>query len=221
MKRIIITGASDGLGKEFAKLCVAEQIEIVSLSRSKPDYPCVHIPTDLTKDTSIAAAANLIKQKYAAFDALVNCAGVFSEQAADEITYDELEVSMKVNSLAPIFLTSQLFDLIKKNEADILNVGTTAIFKGYTNQCTYSSSKWAIRGTSLSLQAELAKTKCRVIHFNPGGMNTKFYDKYNGDKRADPKNWMNPLDVAAVMLYTLKLPKQLEVSEITINRKSL
>ena len=220
MKRIIMTGASDGLGREFAKLCIAEKIEIVSLSRSKPDFSCVYLPTDLTSEESISAAVSLIKEKYADFGALVNCAGVFSEQAADKITYGELETLMKVNSLAPIFLASKLFNLIKKNEADILNIGSTAGLKGYPSQCTYSTSKWAIRGTSINLQAELAKTKCRVIHFNPGGMNTSFFEKYDGTKRTDPANWMKPEDVAAVMLYTLKLPKQLEVSEITINRKS-
>jgi NADP-dependent 3-hydroxy acid dehydrogenase YdfG len=74
---------------------------------------------------------------------------------------------MKVNTLAPIFLTSQLFDLIKENEADIMNVGSTVGRKAYANQCAYATSKWALRGTSLNLQLELMKTKCRVIQFNP------------------------------------------------------
>ena len=37
MKRVIITGASDGLGKELAKVCVAEDIEVIALSRSNPN----------------------------------------------------------------------------------------------------------------------------------------------------------------------------------------
>lgn len=220
MKRIIMTGGSDGLGKEFAKLCIADNIEVVLLSRQKPDYPCIHIKTDLTNDAEMVAAINIIKEKYAEFDALVNCAGLISKQKPNAITYDELERTMKVNSLAPIFLTSQLFDLIKKNEADILNVGSTVGLKAYVDQCAYGTSKWAIRGTSANLTLELAKTRCRVIQFNPGGMVTNFFKKYNGEYVTDPENWMKPEDVAEVMLYTLKLPKQLEVSEITINRKS-
>lgn len=220
MKRIIMTGGSDGLGKEFARRCVSEGIEIVLLSRQKPDYPCVFLKTDLTADAEIISAVDLIKEKYADFDALVNCAGLISKQKPNAITYEELERTMKVNSLAPILLISQLFDLIKKNEADILNVGSTVGLKAYTDQCAYGTSKWAIRGTSANLAVELAKTKCRVIQFNPGGMVTNFFKKYNGEYVTDPENWMKPEDVADVMLYTLKLPKQLEVSEITINRKS-
>ncbi|MDR1026478.1 MAG: SDR family NAD(P)-dependent oxidoreductase [Lactobacillus sp.] len=220
MKRIIITGGSDGLGKEFAKLCIAEGIEIVSLSRHKPDYPCVHILTDLADDKAIASAATIIKEKYAEFDALVNCAGLISIQRPNEITYEELEATMKVNSLAPIFLTSQLFDLIKKNEADVINVGSTVGLKaGALSQQAYTTSKWAIRGTSASFEQELAKTKSRVMQFNVGGMNTKFWNKYNGSVIENPDEWMKPEDVAAVMLYALKLPKQLEISDIAITRK--
>jgi NADP-dependent 3-hydroxy acid dehydrogenase YdfG len=214
-----MTGASDGLGREFGKLCVAEGIEIISLSRQKPDYPCVHIPTDLADENAIIAAAEIIKEKYAEFDALVNCAGLISKQKPNAITYDEMERTMKVNSLAPIFLTSRLFDLIKKNGADVMNVGSTVGLKAYADQCVYGTSKWAIRGTTENLRIEFAKTKCRAIQFNPGGMVTNFFKKYNGEYVTDPENWMKPADVAAVMLYVLKLPKQVEVGEITIHRK--
>jgi len=221
MKRIIITGASDGLGKELAKLCINEGIEVVALSRTKPDYECIHIETDLSKENSIKNACDVIKEKYSQFIALINCAGVISKQKPNSISYDEMDNLIKVNTIAPIFLTSCLFDLIKENEADIINVGSTVGTKAYPDQCVYGASKWAIRGTSLNLQLELAKTRCRVIQLNPGGMNTKLFEKYNGEALENPKEWMNPKDIAGVMLYILKLPKQVEVSEITINRKSL
>lgn len=219
MKKIIMTGASDGLGKEFAKLCVREGIEIISLSRTKPDYNCVYIPTDLSNESSIQDACTLIKEQYSQFDALINCAAVISKQKPNKITYEELENLIRVNTISPIFLTSQLFDLIKENEADIINVGSTVGTKAYPDQCAYGTSKWGLRGTSLNFQLELAKTKCRVIQFNPGGMNTDFIKKYDGTIIDNPNEWMNPVDIASMMLYILKLPKSVEVSEITINRK--
>lgn len=221
MERIIITGASDGLGKELAKLCVKDDIEVIALSRTKPDYDCIHIETDLSKEESIKNACDLIKEKYTKFNALINCAAVISKQKLNSITYGELDNLIKVNTIAPIILISNLFDLIKENESDIINVGSTVGTKSYLDQCAYGTSKWAMRGTSLNLQLELAKSRCRVIQFNPGGMNTKMFEKYDGTVIENPNEWMNPKDIADVMLYILKLPKQLEVSEITINRKSL
>ena len=57
------------------------------------------------------------------------------------------------NSIAPMFLTAQLIDLIKQNEADIIKVGSTVVTKqGYYDQIAYTTSKWAIRGISYNLQ---------------------------------------------------------------------
>jgi NADP-dependent 3-hydroxy acid dehydrogenase YdfG len=50
-------------------------------------------------------------------------------------------------------------------------------------------------------------------------MNTKFHEKYNGKAIENPDERMNPADIAEIMLYLFQLPKQVEVSEITINRK--
>jgi short-subunit dehydrogenase len=219
MKRVIITGASDGLGKELAKLLIAEGVEIISLSRKKPDYPSVHIPTDLMSEESIVAAADTIKVKYANFDALVHSAGLFSDQSPSEITYAELDSVMKVNAIGPIFLTSQLFDLIKKNGADVLNVVSTAGLSGKPDHITYGASKYAQRGFGDNLRTELAKTPSRVINVYPDGMATNFFKKYDGSDKA--ANFMNPTEIAKHILSALKTPKQIELSEITINRKSL
>lgn len=222
MKNIILTGASDGLGKEFALVAKENNINIIALCRTKPDYDCNFIKTDLSDEKSIKNACDLIKDKYHKFDALINCAGVPGVQKLDELTYEVLDNLMRINSLAPIFLTSQLINLIKENEADILNVGSTVGLKqGYQDQVAYTTSKWALRGTSYNLQLELKKYNCRVIQFNVGGMNTKMHEKYNGTKIEDPDEWMNPRDIAELMLYILKLPKKIEVSEIAINRKNI
>lgn len=222
MDRIIITGASDGLAKQLALKCLENNIKVLALCRRKPDYECDFIKTDLSKETSIIDACTEIKNKYNKFDALINCAGVISLQKLNEIEYDELKNLMLVNSIAPIFLTSQLMNLIKENHADIINVGSTCGTKaGYEDQLAYTTSKWAIRGTSYNLQVELKKYNSRVIQLNVGGMNTKFHTKYNGKEIEHPEEWMNPADIADIMLYTLNLPKNIEVSEITINRKNI
>ena len=218
-KRYLLTGGSDGLGKEFALLCLAKDIEIVCIDRVKPDYNCHYIQTDLVNEKEIENAANIIKDKYNCFDALVNCAGVTSLQSANEITYSEIQRVHGINLLAPIYLTSQLFDTIKANEADILNVGSTAGTKPYLKHIVYGSAKQALRNFSQNLQLELKDTKCRVIQCNPGGFKSKIYEKFTGQE-AEMTGFMNPKDIAAIMLYTLELPKSVEISEILISRKA-
>ena len=221
MRRVILTGASDGLGRAFGQKCRAEGVEVVALCRTQPDYDCVFLPTDLTSESSIKEACAKIRTTYTDFDALINCAGIQKVQPSGAVSYQAMDELFRVNTLAPIFLTSELFDQIKQNQADIMNIGSTCGTKaGYPGETAYTTSKWGLRGTSYTLQAELKSTKCRVIQFNPGGMNTRIKAKDTGVEVTDPENWMRPEDIADVMFYILSLPKQLEVSEITINRKA-
>ena len=220
MKNIILTGASDGLGKEIAKLCIENGFNVIALCRNKPEYVCDFIKVDLTDENDMISACNLIKEKYNKIDALINCAGVPGIEKLGEITYSCLDNLMKINSIAPMFLTSQLIELIKKSEADIVNVGSTIGLKqGYEDQLAYTTSKWALRGTSYNLQLELKKYNCRVIQLNIGGMNTRMHEKYTGKKIENPNEWMDPKDIANIILYTIQLPKNIEVSEMVINRK--
>ena len=223
MKKVIIIGASDGLGKAVAKLCLTEDIKVVNISRTPCDINGVeNIRCDLSNETDINEAVEEIKLKHSDFNAIINCAAIVGMEKINEITYAKFEKTFKVNTIAPLYFFSLLFDDIVKNEADILNIGTTAsapMKAGFPDQLAYTTTKYGLRGGSYNLGLELKSTKSRVIHINLGGMNTKMHEKDYGVKIEDPNAWMNPADIAGIILYLLNLPKQIEISEITINRK--
>lgn len=218
MATFILTGGSDGLGAAFGKLAVDVGHTVVCISRSKPAYDCIHIPADLGRFESIANAAKAVQAGHSRFDALINCAGVIALEPVAAITPENLAHVMQVNVMAPVYLTSQLFDSIKANEADILNVGSTVGTKAYVDQCAYGASKWALRGVSENLRTELKGTKSRVIQFSPGGFKSRLVQKFTQEE-ADLSAYMEAADLAALMLSILTLPKSVEVSEILVNRK--
>lgn len=221
MKRVILTGANDGLGKAFGKLCVSNNIEVVAIGRHCPDYKCEFIECDLRDDDKIEAVVKEIKNKYLEFDAFINCAGAMSLGKLSDITLSEAKDVFMVNSIAPIYLVSKLHDVIVKNKADILNVVSimATLFDVELDSVLYTSSKWGLKGASYNLEAEFRDTPTRVITFNPGGMNTNLFRKYDKNLEGMADDWMNPEKIADIMLYTLHLPKQIEVNEITITRK--
>lgn len=147
MKTYILTGASDGLGESFAKLCLKNNINIIALCRNKPDYKCEFINTDLSDKDSIINSCNLIKEKFSKFDAIVNCAGTMSLQSTDSLSFEEMEYVYKVNTISPLFITSMLLPLIKENKADIFNVVSImgTMFDIEEQSVTYTSSKWGLR----------------------------------------------------------------------------
>ncbi len=220
MKRIIITGGSDGLGAELGRQCIADGIEVTCISRTAPDYPATHIACDLTDPDAIDKAADLIIGVAAAapLDALVNCAGQMSVQSPGNISYAELEQTFRLNVLAPVYLTSRLFETLAAHRADIVNVGSTVGAKAYTRQMAYGASKWAMRGVSENWRLELKDRGCRVIQFNPGGFKSRIFEKATGQK-PDLTAYMDAKPLAALLLFILKLPKSVEVSELLVNRK--
>ena len=223
MKTIIITGASDGLGRALAELCVANKMRVVNISRTACCIRGVeNIKCDLANERDLEEAVAIIKAKYKGFDVLVNNAAIVGYQKTNEITYKKFENAWKVNAIAPLYLISRLFDLIVENQADVINVGTTqsaASVAGADNQLAYVASKYGLRGGSYNIAKDLKHTGSRLIHVHMGGFRSNMHEKDYGKVMTDPENWMNPSDVAEILLYLVNLPKTIEISEITINRK--
>jgi len=218
MKTAIITGVSDGLGLKISEKLLENGWKVIGLSRTRPNLNIEHIKIDLTKEIDLVNAINEIKTKYSFFDCLINCAGVMSVKKMKDLDYSETDNLFKVNVLAPIKLISGLIENIKTNESDIVNVGSTVGFKAYEDQCAYGSSKWALRGVTENLQLELKGTKCRVIGFNPGGFKSRIFEKATGIK-PNLDAYMDPEYLADLLVFILEMPKNLEVSQIIINRK--
>lgn len=217
---IIITGASEGLGKELASLFLAEGKRVICLSRHQPDSKVEFIQTDLLDESSIQAAAQKINNDSDKLEALINCAGVYSEQELDKLSAAEIKRVFQTNVQAPMLLTSLLMARIKKDGADIVNVSSTVGTKAYESQAVYGASKWAMRGFSANLQVELKGAPCRVISFCPGGFKSKLFEKATGIDNTGEGNWMSAKTVAQCLKQLLELPKDMEVSEILINRKN-
>ncbi|MFA6274294.1 MAG: SDR family NAD(P)-dependent oxidoreductase [Candidatus Paceibacterota bacterium] len=215
---ILITGASDGLGLQIAKLYKEAGKKVVNISRRKCEYADINICFSLQEGINIEKASKSILEINEPLEIFINCIGVYSGQKLGEITEDEIKKIMSTNLKAPMLLTSMLFERIKKDETDILNVVSTAGTRGKKSEPLYAASKWAERGYTLSLQEELKETNNRVISFCPGGIRTHFSEKALGYD-ASSTNWMSPEALAVLIKQILDLPKNIEVSEIVINRK--
>ena len=210
MKKILITGASSGLGLEVGKLLQQKKFKVINLSRNKSPFD--NISLDLSNDKSISNTIENIKQNHSKFDALILNSGIMPLAKVGKMKFD-IENMFKVNIIGTIKLVNGLLDLIKKNKADMVFVGSTASLKGSEEHSAYCASKHAVEGFIKSLQVEMKNEPVRVIGFHPGGFNS------NLRGNIIKKGYMEPKDLATIMVHILELPKTVEVSEIVINRK--
>ena len=216
---IVITGASSGIGLEVAKLYKETGMKVVNVSLHECEHADVNIVKDLREGDGIQEAARVVDDIEEPLEAVINCVGVYTHQEFGKITEEEIKRLMASNVKAPMLLASELIDRIKKDGADVLNVVSKAGTQGSGDNPVYATSKWGERGYTLSLQAALKDTPCRVISFCPGGIRTELFEKAGAD--VNTSKWMSPTDIAGLIKQILELPKNMEISEILINRKSV
>lgn len=216
---IVITGASSGIGAELAKLYQKNGKKVVNVSRHKCEFADVDILKDLSQGSEIHAAAQSVKDIDEPIEAIINSVGVYSEETFGKMTESEIKRLMATNVKAPMLFISELMDRIKRDETDILNVVSKVGMHGSKNNPLYATSKWAERGFTLSLQEALKDTPSRVVSFCPGGIKTDLFKKNNTE--VNTSNWMTPQAIALFIKQILELPKNMEVSEVLINRKSI
>lgn len=213
MKRILLTGSTDGIGK-IAALKLATDghhmyihgknpdklnkviSELKEQSRNENIEGLVADFSDLEEVKNMALTLN---EKTSSLDIVINNAGIF--KTSNPITKDGMDIRMVVNYLAPYILTHGIIDLIKAgNNSRIINLSSAAqgsvsedLLRGKiktSDQEAYAQSKLAILMWSFDLS--MIEPELCVIALNPGSLlNTKMVQEAYGrfwssaDKGAD------------------------------------
>lgn len=168
-KRILVTGASSGIGQAIAIACSKMGAKLIITARneerlletlglmSKDDH--IVIKADLTKQEDID---NLVKQ-LPKLDGLVQCAGVGSRVLCKNIKEEDIKHVFQPNVIAPILLQTAILENKKINKAaSIVYIASRAAEAPSIANATYSASKGAILSYAKCLALELAPRMIRV-----------------------------------------------------------
>ena len=186
MKTVLITGASQGLGRALARLLSARGYRLVLNARNAErlqelawELGAIAIAGDVSEVAEeIAAQAGRV-------DVLVNNAselGPLPMPQLDAYPWDALLRVFKVNAVAPLHLTQLVLPQMKaRGEGLIVNISSDAATNAYPGWGGYGASKAALEHISRTLAAELEGTSVRVEIVDPGEMATQMHrDAING-----------------------------------------
>lgn len=220
MKTFLITGASRGLWKEMASILRGEWYKVYDLSR-EGDIVC-----DLRDQQSIDKAISFIKDTVSSIDCIINCAGGGEIESIDSFDFAHADETWKVNTLGHAYLIAWLREQIKAQGTDIITIWATIGYKANEYMPLYSVAKWWLRGLVENRRQGLKGTASRVIlvspwwldgesNLGPDGRETKI-TQITGK---DPGIMLSTEEIAKFILNISQLPKNMEVSEVIINRK--
>jgi len=193
---VLITGASEGMGHEFAKLFARNGYPLVLVARNKTRLDALAmelITTDhvdvktISKDLSILPAAEELKtmldDQKVAIEILVNNAGFGIHGIFDQTDWKTTESMLTINMTTLTHLTHLFLPgMLQRGHGKILNVASTAAFQPGPFMACYFASKAYVLSFTEALAEELQGTGVTVTAFCPGPTRTQF------QKRSDTEN---------------------------------
>lgn len=223
MKRILITGASRGIGRAIAEKLAADDVELLLHGRDTVALADVEKSlrsrcAKLTKLIYDLALTSGVCDLIAAvgskpIDVLVNNAGIAIVKPFAEITQIEWEQTLGVNITAPFMLTQHFAPRMSPGST-IVNVLSVAARTGFPNWSAYCMSKFALEGFSQSVRQELREHGIRVINVYPAATNTEIWNNVAGDWPRD--RMMSAQEVAGAVAYAVSLPEEVAMENITL-----
>jgi uncharacterized protein len=194
---IIITGASSGLGAEFAQLAVREGAKVVLIARSVPDLEAVAAKIDrpgassvvLGIDLAAPDAGEVIARELEArglyCDILINNAGFALFGEAIELDRETQFGIIDVNLRAATDLMLRFLPaMVERRRGHVLNVGSVASFVPGPRMAVYFATKAYLLSLSQALTLEVRESGVTVTCLCPGPLKTRFLARAGADKTA-------------------------------------
>ena len=202
-KTVIITGATDGIGKALAILLSREyNLALCGRSADKMAQLCrelgdCHVYTeffDLTDGEKRHSFCDHVKQEFGTVDVLVNNAGANTKKdKIADINLDDLRYMFELNCVSSLGMIQEVYPLMAERKSGLfVNILSSCCLFNNPMTGSYSASKDAMEGISKILTKEARADNIGVCNVYPGGVDTHFRAKAN-------PNYLRPETVAKMI----------------------
>ena len=182
VKTAIVTGASSGMGREFAKQLFAGYDRVYLIARrEKGLYQTAQgeksariCPMDVSDRRQVTAFFDALRREHISVDCLVCCAGFGLSGEAKDMDPARACDMIRVNFEALTFVTLQALPLMERGSG-IIHVNSAAAFSPQPGFAIYAASKAGAHAFTRALRKELAPLGIRVISVCPGPVKTAFF----------------------------------------------
>lgn len=225
--KVIITGATKGIGRAIAEGFAKQGADIAINSRTAADldqfkadfakaYPNVKVlckATDMRNKAEVLAFADYVKSQWGTIDVLVNNAGVFIPGELSKEEDGMLEQMMETNLYSAYHLTRALLPLMHAHKkGHIFNICSIASLIAYPNGGSYSISKFALLGFSKVLREELKEKNIKVTAILPGATWSASWEGVD----LPESRLMQAADIASAVLGAYQMGPSAVVEEVVV-----
>ena len=223
-KIAVVTGASSGLGSEFAQHLVSHGGRVYGLARRLNRLKSLEaeigsefkpVECDVTDEASVKNAFSGMDR----VDILINNAGLGRFAPIDVQSKEDWTIQMDTNLTGVYLCTRAAVPLMKAQNQQtgfgghIVNIASVAGLVGNANLSAYNATKFGLRGFSEATMKELRGDGIKVTSICPGSVATEF-GRVAGSSGAP--NPMQPEDIASTVIHVLQSPDNYLISEVVM-----
>jgi len=188
MKKILITGASGGIGTSITEKFFNEDFKLILTSSSidnlnflKKKYGSDHFFYELNfKDNSIDEKIKLIANDHKDLDIIVNNAGITDDSLILRMNNGQWDSVIQANLSSNFKIIKNLLpNLIKKKSGKIIGISSVVATSGNAGQANYVAAKSGLIGLYKSIALEVASRNININLISPGFISSPMTDKLN------------------------------------------
>ncbi|WP_030272440.1 SDR family oxidoreductase [Streptomyces sp. NRRL B-24484] len=221
----LITGAGSGIGAVVAERLLARGEDVLLLARDARRAAELRERFDGAA-TLVGDLGDPAKLSWAfghqslpvEIDSLLHIAGVVELGRVGDLPVKAWQEQLNVNAVAPAEITRLLLPSLRQARGHVVFVNSGAGLRADADWSAYAASKFAVRALADALRAEEHGNGVRVTTVYPGRTATPMQEKvHRQEGRAyDPAQWIAPESVATAILTAIDLPRDAELTEITV-----
>lgn len=225
----IVTGASDGLGKQVALKLAKEEVLLALIARNQKRLEEIKIEAqklgspkvetyicDISDKDQVRETVNKIEADFNEVQILLNIAGIWQKlNNLEDIPDEEVDSVIGTDLKGLIYMTRTVLPILKRQEeAIVINDSSRSGVTGQPGQSVYSAAKWGVRGFTEVLKEELKETAVRVAGLYQGGTNTELFEKTG--EHFDQEKFIPPEDLADVVIFMLSRPHKIWLHDVRV-----
>ncbi|SFN77967.1 SDR family NAD(P)-dependent oxidoreductase [Mycetocola miduiensis] len=231
-QRVIVTGASSGIGAATVRLFRSRGWDVVGVARRADRLEALAAETgaqvvtaDLTVQADVDALRDVVAASGGANALICNAGGAFGMHSVEAGDPDDWARMFDINVLGTKRVISALLPILRQADAaSIVGITSIAGTVAYEGGGGYNAAKFAQRALLQVLRLELAGEPIRVIEVAPGMVHTEEFSlvRFGGDQAKadavydDVRNPLSAEDIAETIVHAVELPAHINLDSITV-----
>lgn len=236
-KKVLITGATSGIGRACAMRFATAQYDIIITGRRterlkeltvklQQEFAINVLPLcfDVQDRKAVLNSIESIPESWKKIDVLINNAGLaLGRDSFETANIDDWETMLNSNVHGLLYVTKAVLPLmISQQKGHIINIGSVAGKEVYEKGNVYCASKFAVDAITRAMRIDLLKNNIKVTGIHPGAVETEFsIVRFKGDTATANAayNGFTPLyaeDIADTIFYCTSLPAHVCINDLVI-----